>query len=421
MDYEYIIYFINALIDKLNDKYNVFTELDKQKYIEMFINKDYGFNNEFETITGIIIDDLILKGINYNNEIDDTKTIKLNNEQVSIFKSFIEDEDNMCYFMGNDIIKKFNQGIYEIPKFDAFKIVELILQKAEDKFKFLPFEDKSYESDLKKLSLILAKVEFERLKYLSQDKFDKMLDVTKIINYYEKYDYKRDLLRIIEKNLKSLDYLNDEELKQEYTDTLSKDNITISDLENIIKKYNNKASEVWKNYCTSITDFKQGEPFAFIVHNLTHGKINGDFKTKYVSCSLITNEQLGLFGTHQVGFIMPPTDIISALFKDTYTYNYKNTNSFNKLFNNVPPVALPQEIIDINKKQTNEELLNYSNSVIYNEIVKNEFNPIGIFYYDNSEYNYEMALKLQKEYSLPIVKIDYNLYKDKLNKTHYTK
>ena len=61
-------------------------------------------------------------------------------------------------------------------------------------------------------------------------------------------------------------------------------------IQNIIQIYNKEASEIWKGYLSRNT-----EQHGCLVHNLSKGSFEGNFKKRYMSTSLVTSKTMGLF------------------------------------------------------------------------------------------------------------------------------
>ena len=184
----------------------------------------------------------------------------------------------------------------------------------------------------------------------------------------------------------------------------------INGIQDRVNLYNNYATNIWNNYLTDITDTRHNE-YRWIVHNLNKGELKGDFRYKYMSTSLITNNTMGVYGSSKYGLIIKPKHIISASYRDTYTLNTRNDEE--NLFNIKPPIMLPQEIEDICIQQTieeNGEMLNYEKTPIYSELVLDEYEIEGVYYISYGERelakDYERAKKVAEERGLPLIERD---------------
>lgn len=183
--------------------------------------------------------------------------------------------------------------------------------------------------------------------------------------------------------------------------------------------YNEHATNIWNDYLTSI-DNGEDKQYRWVIHNLTKGELQGDFRDKYMSTSLITNNTMGVYGRTNYGLIIKPKHIVSASYKDSYTLNTRDNEE--NLFNiRRPPLMLPQEIEDICIQQTisaNGEMLNYEKAPIYSELVVDEYEIEGMYYISNGEQefapNYDVAKKMAEERVLPLIERDISKYRAEL-------
>lgn len=201
-----------------------------------------------------------------------------------------------------------------------------------------------------------------------------------------------------------------QKIQEELGSLLKADKTDIQGIQDRVNKYNNYAIQIWNDYITDVGN-ETDDKFRYVVHNLTSGVIEGDFRTKYMSTSLITNNTMGVYGQSRCGLIIKPKHIISACYKDTYTNNYRENED--ELFNIQPAIQLPQEIEEICVQQTietNGEMLNYEKESIYPEIVVDEYEIEGIYYISNGEHelspNYERARKMAEDRGLPLKEKD---------------
>lgn len=188
-----------------------------------------------------------------------------------------------------------------------------------------------------------------------------------------------------------------EKIQEELRMLLSGNTIDMQGIQDRVNKYNEYAIQIWNNYITDVNG-KKNRKFRYVVHNLTSGEIQGEFRTKYMSTSLITNNTMGLYGGSKCGFIIKPTHIISASDKDTFTNNYREDGE--EVFNIKPSLKLPQEIEESCVEQTievNGEMLNYDMESIYSEIVVDEYEIIGVYCIDNGEKNLAPIMKELKK------------------------
>lgn len=132
--------------------------------------------------------------------------------------------------------------------------------------------------------------------------------------------------------------------------------------------------------------------FSFIVHSVKKENWQGKFYDPLVSASLINNELKGLY-SYNVGFIFDPSSMISANSSDTYTSNSGYSGSFSTV-GILPIIYSYDKVINDSKKR----MLENPNSMVYNEVVLTEFNPIAIFYYpDQQGFNKHVAINLKNQ------------------------
>ena len=207
-------------------------------------------------------------------------------------------------------------------------------------------------------------------------------------------------------------------IQEELKDLLSEERTDIQKIQERIELYNGYAIAIWNNYLTSIDDVGNSQ-YRWVIHNLTKGELEGDFRNKYMSTSLMTNRAMGRYGNSDYGLIIKPKHIVSASYRDTYTLNTRDDKE--NLFNIRPPLMLPQEIEDICIQQTikeNGEMLNYETTPIYSELVVDEYEIEGIYYISYGEHelakDYERAKKVADERGVPLIERDISKYRTEL-------
>lgn len=188
-------------------------------------------------------------------------------------------------------------------------------------------------------------------------------------------------------------------------------------IESNIELYNKQATKLWKNYLTDKSET------GYLVHNLSKGSFDGDFDSKYMSTSLVTDKQMGLFSeqrNNNFGFIINPKNIISASSNDTYTNN-SPVNKQVGVFESTPPIMLPWEVERKCIEQTienNGEMLNYDNRNVYSEIVVEDYEIEAMYYRSNGEGelspNYETARKMAEARGIPLKELDISKAREKL-------
>lgn len=204
-------------------------------------------------------------------------------------------------------------------------------------------------------------------------------------------------------------------IQEELRTLLGAEKTDIQRIQERIELYNGHATNIWNDYLTDIDD-AQNSQYRWVIHNLTKGELEGDFRNKYMSTSLMTNNAMGRYGNSDYGLIIKPKHIVCASYRDTYTLNTRDDEE--NLFNIRPPLMLPQEIEDICIQQTieeNGEMLNYETTPIYSELVVDEFEIEGVYYISYGEHelakDYERAKKVADERGLPLIERDISKYR----------
>ncbi len=204
-------------------------------------------------------------------------------------------------------------------------------------------------------------------------------------------------------------------IQEELRTLLSAEKTDIQGIQERIELYNGHATNIWNDYLTDIND-EQNSQYRWVIHNLTKGELEGNFRNKYMSTSLMTNNVMGRYGNSDYGLIIKPKHIVCASYRDTYTLNTRDDEE--NLFNIRPPLMLPQEIEDICIQQTieeNGEMLNYETTPIYSELVVDEFEIEGVYYISYGEHelakDYERAKKVADERGLPLIERDISKYR----------
>ncbi len=161
----------------------------------------------------------------------------------------------------------------------------------------------------------------------------------------------------------------------------------------------------WENYFTNMETMTD-EHFAFIGHSTSSTKFNGPFYSNFVSASLFTQD---LTDTYRAGygFIFAPKKIIGANSQDMYVNNYVEDEDMMLNYSVIKKIDHPKRIIEECEKLKQKNIQDEKGSKVYNEVVIEDFEPIGIFCFtDGSKSlndNQIRAQELQK--SFPDLKI----------------
>lgn len=199
------------------------------------------------------------------------------------------------------------------------------------------------------------------------------------------------------------------------------------DLKSVVDK-------VWENSITNGTDFKQGEPFKFIVHNISSDEMNGKRLGNYgrdsrLSCSLITDQEMCLFGAYKYGFVLPyESNIVTSGYKDldSYESNYGEKLCLNKENSTLITPDLLESYTAELSMQNNGQKLVHKKGFNHNEILLDTskgVNPNAVYCvtFGENELNrdYRQAKLLAQQYGLPLIEIDISLYRTKGNQGTY--
>lgn len=199
------------------------------------------------------------------------------------------------------------------------------------------------------------------------------------------------------------------------------------DLKSVIDK-------VWANSITNGADFKQGEPFKFIVHNISSDEMNGKQLGNYgrdsrLSCSLITDQEMCLFGAYKYGFVLPyESNIITSGYRDldSYESRYGEKLCLNRENSSLITPELLESYTTNLSMQNNGQKLVHQKGFNHNEILLDTskgVNPTAVYCitFGENELNrdYRQAKQLAEQYGLPLIEIDISLYRTKDNQGTY--
>ena len=218
-----------------------------------------------------------------------------------------------------------------------------------------------------------------------------------------------DLIRAKEDYIKDMKYfMNTEDINNfnnEYSSAIEvKDTNKMLEM---LKQVQKLILKEWEKYPMNIDNMTE-ENFCFMGHSTNTTEYKGKFNSRYVSCSLLNQN---VYDTYRsgFGFIMKPTNIVGASSSDMYV----NNNSYDEenllSYSSIPQIHHPQRLIDECKKQKEENNKNNFPKKVYNEVVTDGFEPIGIFCFTNGaknlDWSYKRAIELQKKF--PNLKIKF--------------
>lgn len=239
----------------------------------------------------------------------------------------------------------------------------------------------------------------------------------------------------IRKNLSNADLYNLYGSYYQISNYIKSNALTDEVLLNIETKLQYISNKIWASFITNPDNYKSGEPFMFIVHNVSKTDMETTDINEHitrsgrVSASLITDKEMGVYGAHKYGFIYPnDSKIVTAGYKDLYSYETKEEGIFYQNSNNSMLIT-PQAMENYSTNlciQENGKKLNNDNANIYNEVLLDSTNglkPVGIYCITFGEkelsYDYESAKKLAEQTGLPLIDIDISLYRTKGNQGTY--
>lgn len=211
----------------------------------------------------------------------------------------------------------------------------------------------------------------------------------------------RDLNQADEDLIKDIEcFMSKEEInsiKEQYSKyKKSKDIDKMSELLRSIQK---RILEEWKKIPSDIENMND-DNFKFIGHSVISSDIDGDFRSRYICCSLYT-EEINVTFHWRFGFVMPPNNIVGASSYDFYSRNAEEKEE-NLLSSTIPIINHPERIIKELRKRRDYCQDNHNSQKIYSEVIIDGFNPVGIFCFTNGALEYDndyvMAQKLKGKY-----------------------
>ncbi len=227
----------------------------------------------------------------------------------------------------------------------------------------------------------------------------------------------RDLNNAKDDIAKNLSYFLDENTVQEYNDKYNEalNTNNIDEMKRILDSAQTLILNHWKEYVTSIENFKQGDNFKFICHSTDRINFNSEFYTRYVSTSLLSEKLMDTF-REGFGFVFAPENIVGACSEDMYVYNGSDNEDNLLFYSTLKQIDAPERLIEecVELKKQNKE--NGNKQKVYNEVVIDGFKPIAIFCLTEGakdlNHNYRYAHKLQEKFpNLKIIEIDTTYYK----------
>lgn len=183
-----------------------------------------------------------------------------------------------------------------------------------------------------------------------------------------------------------------------YTTAIEKKDITT--MQEMLGKVQEKILEEWSNYSKDLHKMTD-DNFCFLGHSSKTTEYKGEFRTKYVSCSLFNQDVNDAFN-NGFGFIMEPINIVGADSRDMYVDNDAIDIDNLTAYSSIKKIHHPQRLLDECLKLKKENQEKGKNYPVYSEVVTLGFHPTAIFCFTNGaksyDYNYREAHKLQKNF-----------------------
>lgn len=183
-----------------------------------------------------------------------------------------------------------------------------------------------------------------------------------------------------------------------YTIAIEKEDITT--MQEMLGKVQEKILEEWSNYSKDLNKMTD-DNFCFLGHSSKTTEYKGEFRTKYVSCSLF-NQDINDAFNNDFGFIIEPVNIVGADSRDMDVDNDAIDIDKLTVYSSIKKIHHPQRLLDECLKLKKENQEKGKNYPVYSEVVTLGFRPTAIFCFTNGaknyDYNYESAYKLQKSF-----------------------
>lgn len=304
----------------------------------------------------------------------------------------------------------------EIDIREFFRRIELIIHGSESTIQCLPDKDNeiNYNTDLL-FSLVQKYNELYSEEQRESDVIDmdpnilnELLNtIYQINNEINNFYLTRDLINAKKDCLENMKYfLNDvviSSFNNEYEKAAqSKDIKKMKDMINYVQQ---AILKEWERYFSNI-DSMNNDNFTFIGHSTNSTTFDENFYSKYVSTSLFNQDLTDTYRSGY-GFIFAPKKIVGAKSSDMYVNNYVQDEDIMLNYSLIKKIDHPQRLIDECLKLKQENIKNNNNQKVYNEVIIDGFEPIGIFCFTdgskNLNWNYKYAQKLQE--SFPHLKI----------------
>lgn len=301
-----------------------------------------------------------------------------------------------------------------------YDMIESIAESCYSSIELLPDSNNEINYDTSYIENLVARFKalfpnienFHQVGYkvreIDENKLGEILELSYNLHEEEKrYYLLRDLINAKADCIENMKYFVDENTISQWNSEYDKA-IQAKDTKkmmNMLEYVQNAILREWEKYIGNMQEMND-DNFAFIGHSTNSTKFEKDFMSKYVSTSLFTQDVNDTYHSGY-GFIFAPKNIVGANGQDMYVNNYAEDQDMLLHYSAIKKIDHPRKLIDVCKKQKQENLDNGINKSVYNEVVIDGFEPIGIFCFTDGSKSLNQneidAKKLQE--SFPNLKI----------------
>ena len=246
-----------------------------------------------------------------------------------------------------------------------------------------------------------------------QDRLKDFLDASKkLIDYHNEYYLLRDLISACKDISKNLSYFMDDESVTKYQNRFNDlvKSRNIKGAKEFLEEVQQLILNHWGEYVSNIDNYKFGDEFRLICHSSKNPYLRGNFETKYISTSLLTNDLTDTYNS-PYGFIFAPKNIQGASPKDMYVNNAASNEDDLLHYSSIKIIHSPERLVEeclLLKKENEKE---NNNNKVYNEVIIDGFEPIAIFCITDGTKElceeYRCAKRLQSQFPhLKIIELD---------------
>lgn len=241
------------------------------------------------------------------------------------------------------------------------------------------------------------------IRTISEEKLGEILDISYNLNEeLKKYYFICDLINAKNDCIENMKYFLDKntisQWSIEYEEAIQTRNI--KKMQDMLEDVQNSILKEWEKYLPNIENMND-DNFSFLGHSTNSTKFENAFYSKYVSTSLLTQDINDTYRSGY-GFIFAPKNIVGANANDMYVNNYAENQDMLLHYSTIKKIDHPKRLIEKCKKQKQENLDNSNDKSVYNEVVIDGFDPIGIFCFTDGSKSLNLneinAKKLQENF-----------------------